>query len=178
MDRKVIVKHPGGSSKVWDYFGFYKVNIQILKDKAICRMGNQEYKYTGGTTNLNQHLQKYHREISKEAKNSCGESSKKIIQAQITSLMKKPTKVLPSSLKYQEYTKAIGKFLIESLVLLSTVDKKGFKNMIGTLSGNTYESPSRMYFCRTLLPKMMAETTAKIKKDILTIDGIGLTTDA
>ena len=60
---KIIVKNPSGTSKAWDHFGFYKVEGKILKEKAVCKICHQECKYTGGTTNLNTHLQKHHSEL-------------------------------------------------------------------------------------------------------------------
>lgn len=72
MEGKIIVKNPNGTSKAWDHFGFYKVGDQVLKDKAVCKICKQECKYTGGTTNLNQHLYKHHSELF-----SAGSSSKR-----------------------------------------------------------------------------------------------------
>ena len=88
MEGKIIVKNPSGTSKAWDHFGFYKIGNQILKDKAVCKICRQECKYTGGTSNLNQHLLKHHSEIFRSMPSSSG--VKKSIQSQITSMMKKP----------------------------------------------------------------------------------------
>jgi hypothetical protein len=46
---------------VWKYFGFWKIIKQdapseIMKDKAVCKLCKAEYKYSGNTTNLSQHL--------------------------------------------------------------------------------------------------------------------------
>ena len=178
MEGKIVVKNPNASSKVWEHFGLYKMNNQILKEKAVCRICNQEYKYTGGTTNLNQHLQKYHKDVIEEASTSKELGGKKSIQCQITSLMKQPITVKPRSPKYKLYTEAVAEYLVGCLVPLSTVDNKHFKKMIAMVSGHTYEPPSRKYFTETLLPKMMKETSQKMMSEVQSIHGIGITTDA
>ena len=63
MEGKILVKNPHGSSKVWKHFGFYKAGNKVLKDFAVCFVCKQECKYSGGTTNLSQHIEK-HREAS------------------------------------------------------------------------------------------------------------------
>ena len=86
MEGKTIVKNPKGSSKVWDHFGFYKMGNTVMKEKAVCKICNQECKYTGGTTNLNQHLQKHHSELFQSTSTAGNKSN----QSQITRMMKKP----------------------------------------------------------------------------------------
>ena len=58
-------------SKVWGYFGFIKERNndgppKVLQDKAIYKVCNGAYKYTGGTTNLAVHLAHSHRINVKE----------------------------------------------------------------------------------------------------------------
>ena len=176
MEGKIIVKNPNGTSKAWDRFGFYKVGSQIFKEKAVCKICFQECKYTGGTTNLNQHLQKHHSDLL-TGSSDCGK--KRSIQAQITTLIKKPSVKLSSSSKtYQAFTEGIAEFLFGDLIPLSVMDSKHFRGMVSLLTSGTYEPPSRWYFTNTLLPKMLKDTQDKIKTDINALHGIGLTTDA
>ena len=63
MEGKILVKNPHGSSKVWKHFGFYKACNKVLEDFAVCFVCKQECKYSGGTTNLNQHIEKHHSEL-------------------------------------------------------------------------------------------------------------------
>ena len=65
MKGKIVVSNPNGTSKVWDHFGFYRMGTKLLKDNAVCKICNQECKYTGGTTNLNQRLHKHHSDLFK-----------------------------------------------------------------------------------------------------------------
>ena len=63
---------PGkAKSVVWKYFGFWKIIKQdapseIMKDKAVCKLCKAEYKYSGNTTNLSQHLSKVHPDEPKQ----------------------------------------------------------------------------------------------------------------
>lgn len=156
-------------------FQFYRINNQIVKEKAVCRICNQEYKYTGGTTNLNHHLQKYHKEIFENMKRKT--EVKKTVQSQLTSLMRQPIRVTAGSPKFHSHNEAIAEFLIGSLVPLSTVDTKEFRKRISTISGDSYDPPFRKYFTETLLPKMMEDTTQQLIKDLGKIRGCGITTD-
>ena len=97
MEGKIFVKNSSGTSKVWEHFGFYKVGTKLLKDKAVCGVCKQECKYTGGTSNLHQHIQLHHPALLQEIP---GPSAKKTIQSQITSMMKKPiVQLTPTSKK-------------------------------------------------------------------------------
>lgn len=56
MDENYEIVDFKGKSKVWEYFGFKKVQRkdgppEILKEKVICKVCKNGYKYTGGTTN-------------------------------------------------------------------------------------------------------------------------------
>lgn len=170
---KIIVKNTSGSSKAWDHFGFYKVGNTVLKDKAVCRICKQECKYTGGTTNLNQHLHKYHSDLFNT--NPC--ASKQPMQTQITSMMKQPV-VKISQRAHQMYAESIAEFVCGDLIPLSTVDSQHFRSMIKLVSGGAYEPPHRKYIMDTMLPKMYKDTVQDMKKEIGTLNGIGLTTDA
>ena len=122
---EVVVKNPSGSSSAWDHFGFYKVDNTILKDKAVCRKCSQECKYTGGSTNLNQHLHKYQSDLF----NPIAAASKKPIQTQFTSMMKQPV-IKISQQTHQMYAETIAEYVCGDLIPLSTVDSQNFRGMI------------------------------------------------
>ena len=170
---EVVVKNPSGSSSAWDHFGFHKVDNTILKDKAVCRKCSQECKYTGGTTNLNQHLHKYHSDLF----NPIAAASKKPIQTQFTSMMKQPV-IKISQQTHQMYAETIAEYVCGDLIPLSTVDSQNFRGMIKLISSGTHEPPSRRYITDTILPKMYDETVQLMKKEMKTICGIGITTAA
>ena len=174
MEGKVLVKNPHGSSKVWKHFGFYKAGNTILKDFAVCFVCKQQCKYSGGTTNLNQHLEKHHRELCQASTSTSGSKS---IQSQITSMMKQP--VIKFTAAAQSLcSESVAEFICGDLVPLSTVESKNFKGMVNILSGGRYDCPSRKYFTENLLPKMMKDCSESMKKEVQNINGIGLTTDS
>ena len=163
MEGKIIVKNPNGTSKVWDHFGFYKVGTKLLKYKAVCKIFNQECKYTGGTTNLNQHLHSHHGDLFQ----STTPSTRKTIQSQITAIMKQPiVKLSAKSKGYQKNTESIAECIIGDLLPLSIVDSMHFRGMVNTLSNGTYDPPHRKYFTQTLLPKMYNESVEELKKEM------------
>ena len=172
MEGKILIKNPHGSSRVWKHFGFYKTGNKVLKDFAVCFVCKQECKYSGGTTNLNQHLEKYHSELC-----SAAASGSKPIQTQITALMKRPVMKLTTATQ-SKFTECIAEYICGDLVPMSVVGSKHFRSMVNILTGGTYESPTRKYYTDTLLPKMMEDCTEQVKKEIEGINGIGLTTDA
>ena len=49
-------------------------------------------------------------------------------------MMRQPVKIAPGSAKCLSYNEAIAEYLIGSLVPLSTVDSREFRNMISTIS--------------------------------------------
>lgn len=176
---KVIVNNPkGGSSHVWKYFGFYKINNIISKDKAVCKICNLEYKYTGGTTNLNQHLQKHHTDLSQTVLPSTSGLKGKI-QTPITSMLKIPAQqVAFGSAKHTEMTQSIAEYTVGDLVPISNVDSIHFKGMVSRLSGGMYQPPNRKYFTKTYFPKIYSEASSNIHGELQGIYGVGITTDA
>ena len=177
MDRIIVNNPKATSSHVWKYFGFYKVNNIILKDKAICKICNLEYKYTGGTTNLSQHLQKHHGNIFSAGQAGSGVLPK--TQSQITSMLKIPAqKMAFGSSKHSEITQSIGEYLVGDLVPIANVESSHFRKMVDKMTAGTYEPPNRKYFTKTLLPKMFSETSASLSRELQCIYGVGITTDA
>ena len=81
MEGKVLVKNPNGASNAWKYFGFWKIGTKVCKDFAVCFECKQECKYSGSTSNLNEHLKRHHTETMPLP-------GKKSIQSQITTMMK------------------------------------------------------------------------------------------
>ena len=105
MEGKVLVKNPHGSSKVWKHFGFYKAGNKVIKEFGVCFVCKQEYKYSGGTTNLSQHLEKHHSELC-----SASTSGTQTIQSQITSLMKQPV-LKVSTATHSMFTESIAEYM-------------------------------------------------------------------
>ena len=60
---------------------FWKIGTKVCKDFAVCFECKQECKYSGSTSNLNEHLKRHHTETMPLP-------GKKSIQSQITTMMK------------------------------------------------------------------------------------------
>ena len=174
---KILVNNPkAASSQVWKYFGFYKINNMILKDKAVCKICNLEYKYTGCTINLNQHLQKHHSDVMGVSPSHTGQSKG---QSQITSMLKMPAqKMAFGSAKHTEISQSTAQYIVGDLVPIRTVESSHFKAMIDKLSGGMYQPPDRKYLTDTLFSKMYSKASNSIHKELQGTHGVGLTTDA
>ena len=60
-----IIAHPHAKSFVWEHFGFVPVGDSDVPDRrrVLCRLCLRELPYCGNTTNLQYHLQRYHRDV-------------------------------------------------------------------------------------------------------------------
>ena len=170
MEGKVLVKNPNGASNAWKHFGFWKIGNKVCKDLAVCFHCKQEYKYSGSTSNLNEHLKRHHSEATSV-------DGKKSLQSEITSMMKQPIlKLTPTSKSL--YNETVAEFICGDLAPLSAVESKHFRGMLNIISKGSYDCPSRRFFTDTLLPKMMDDCSQQMKEEMDSISGIGLTTDS
>lgn len=62
-----IVPNKAAKSSVWAHFGFVKRNGELDKKKVACRLCYSEFKYSGNTTNLTDHLKRKHPTFAKHA---------------------------------------------------------------------------------------------------------------
>jgi hypothetical protein len=60
-----IIAHPHAKSFVWQHFGFVPLGDSDTPDRrrVLCRLCLRELPYCGNTTNLQYHLQRYHRDV-------------------------------------------------------------------------------------------------------------------
>ena len=60
-----IIAHPHAKSFVWQHFGFVPIGDSDTPDRrrVLCRLCLRELPYCGNTTNLQYHLQRYHRDV-------------------------------------------------------------------------------------------------------------------
>ena len=63
-----IIAHPHAKSFVWQHFGFVPIGDSDTPDRrrVLCRLCLRELPYCGNTTNLQYHLQRYHRDVMPE----------------------------------------------------------------------------------------------------------------
>ena len=120
---KHLVDFASGKSQVWKYFGFWSVDNNVSKEKAVCKICKVEYVYTGNTSTLRNHVLMKHPECSMTSKASASQPS-------ILSALQRNVQEPLSSAKQQEFTEAICEFLIEDIRPISTVEGSGFLKMV------------------------------------------------
>ena len=113
MEGKVLVKNPNGASNAWKYFSFWKIGTKVCKDCAVCFECKQECKYSGSTSNLNEHLKMHHTKAMPLP-------GKKSIQSQIPTMMNQPiVKLTPASKSL--YNECVAEYICGDLAPLSTM---------------------------------------------------------
>lgn len=58
--RKIFNASVRQKSKVWTVFGFYKTDGKLDRSHAICKLCRASLRYTGSTTDLDQHARRKH----------------------------------------------------------------------------------------------------------------------
>ena len=163
---------------VWKYFGFWKIIKQdapseIMKDKAVCKLCKAEYKYSGNTTNLSQHLSKVHPD---ELKQNSPATLQPTLQ-QMFNRNEDTSKSLPlPSKRSGEITRYIAEYIIHDMCPISTVDGIGFRRLINSMEPR-YTIPSRKHFTETVFLKMYDVAKSNLQSEINQIENIAITHD-
>ena len=170
---------PGkAKSVVWKYFGFWKIIKQdapseIMKDKAVCKLCKAEYKYSGNTTNLSQHLSKVHPD---ELKQNSPATLQPTLQ-QTFNRNEDTSKSLPlPSKRSEEITRSIAEYIIHDMCPISTVEGVGFRRLINSMEPR-YTIPSRKHFTETVFLKMYDVAKSNLQSKINQIENIAITHD-
>ena len=175
---KVLVDFWGqkrsNSSKIWDFYGFYKEDGVVNKAEAVCKICSVKLKYTGSTSNLLYHLNNCHPD--KVFGNSKTDSKEK--QSKQPSLFdfrsKKPYSFESSQAK--KLHKKVAEFIVEEMLPLSTVEKESFRDLVEALDPQ-YRVLSRTSLKDKVIPEMYEETRQKLLKNLNEITGAAVTTD-
>ena len=175
---KVLVEFWGkkrsNSSKIWDFYGFYKEGGVINKAEAVCKVCSMKLKYTGSTSNLLYHLNNCHPD--KVFNNSNTDSKEK--QSKQPSLFdfrpKKPYSF--ESAQAKKLHRKVAEFIVDEMLPLSTVQKESFRDLVEALDPQ-YRVLSRTSLKDKVIPEMYEETRQKLLKDLNEITGAGVTTD-
>lgn len=51
---------------VWQHFGFYEVEGKMDKTYTVCKVCGSKIKYFGNTTNLRNHIDRFHAELGEK----------------------------------------------------------------------------------------------------------------
>ncbi|MEW8547090.1 MAG: hAT transposon family protein [Candidatus Thiodiazotropha sp.] len=171
---KKIYDFPGkAKSAVWKHFGFHAIDgdgpLQLNRDFAICKHCHAAIKFTGNTTNQQNHLDKKH--------GTFVDQKASVRQPTINDCIQSTTKLGFHAQKAMEITKAIGEHVILDMKPLSSVESPSFRNILAKAEPR-YTVPSRTYFKDTFIPKLYESTKAQVIEELkASIGGVSITTD-
>ncbi|KAK0145706.1 Zinc finger BED domain-containing protein 1 [Merluccius polli] len=155
---------------VWQHFGFYEVKGKLDKTYTVCKVCGTKIKYFGNTTNLRNHISRYHTELEEKRPVPEGSGSQRTIEQALAQLP-------PNSDRAKRITKSIGKFIAMDLRPYSVVENEGFREMVHTLEPR-YKIPCRRYFTDTAIPTLYAETKSKVLDTLTNAGRVAITCDA
>ena len=166
----------GAKSPSWTYDGF-EVNKdgKRLNDKSVrCRICNHKIGYSGNTTNLGQHLQKWHPEVV--SGEGSGAKTSKTQQLTLESCSVRPVLKLPAgSKRAQEITQLIAEFVAREMRPVAVVQGTGFVNLVSKLDA-AYQIPSRKHIMK-VLHDLYDNIKARLQAELGSVEYVALTTD-
>ena len=155
----------GSKSPMWLHFGFeIDKDGQRITEKAMrFRLCFREVGYSGNTTNLRQHMEKWHRDqLPGTSKTECEQPWPK----QSTLDKYKPVTRMPKSSKqWKEITHSICDFIAKDMRPIATVEGEGFRQLM-TVVQPAYDVPSRENVV-SVLKSMYDEKKAEVASEVL-----------
>ena len=162
-ETRTIVSNPGKTySKVWNYFGFYKIQKpgeppKVDKSKLVCRAEPEKCQWvssataTHTTSNMWTHLKSQHKHLLPKIEN----------QPKVTEFVETKTPKLPAP-RIESLNLSVAEYMIDSLVPFSTADGKGFKKLMGNAAPG-YKVPCGNTFSRSIIPKLYEKEKNHLK---------------
>ena len=136
-NKKDYIENTKAKSWIWKYFGLK--NTKDEKNIAVCKLCLAEVKYSGGTSNLQAHINRRH----PSSKVKTEETKKGISQSQDTTKPSTGTQqklpgffegiLPPNSQRAKIITEKIARYLVKDMRPFSTVDSPEFRDLIKTL---------------------------------------------
>ncbi|XP_070408816.1 E3 SUMO-protein ligase ZBED1-like [Nothobranchius furzeri] len=169
------IKDPPKTLKadIWSRFGFYQQSGRHDLDMsyAVCKTCHSKIKYVGNTTNLRNHVSRFHPELLTitPAVEPPSPAQPKINAALSI--------IPPNSEKGKKITQAVGAFIAKDLRPYSVVENPGFKHMLKTLEPR-YKVPARSHFAEQVIPALYDETKAKILTSMSKANLVAITCDS
>ena len=164
----------GAKSPFWAHFGFeVDDNGKRIDERSVrCRLCNHKVGFSGNTTNLGQHLQKWHPDVLTGA----GSSHSKSFQLTLESFSGSRVKKMASdSKRAQEITKRIVEFVAKDMRPVALIEGIGFQNLVATLEPS-YQIPSRKSIMKAL-HSTYDEVKTRLQTELNGVDSVALTTD-
>ena len=154
------VTMPPSKSNAWKYFK------RSADDKTVkCTLCSSEMTYTGGTTNMLNHLGLKHPSEQKPSNNDK--------QFSMDSFVNSPKKL--SSSQSGKITQAIADMIIKDYVPLSIVESESFVNLMQIVAPD-YKVPSRNTVKSRLIKRYDDERDSLVK-ELNSVQSVSLTTD-
>ncbi|XP_059422959.1 E3 SUMO-protein ligase ZBED1-like [Carassius carassius] len=175
-----LISKRNSTSVVWNYFGFKKEDAAQLQ--VLCRACRAPVATSrGNTTNLFQHLKKYHKSMydscmTKIPSTSAPDRPNTSRQGSLTEMFESVTPYERNSKRHGEITRAITEFIAKDMMPLSTMTKPGFVALTYTLD-KRYNIPSRTYFSQTAIPELYKKCKEKVAAEVKTVEFFASTTD-
>lgn len=170
-----LVSPKGAKSAYWAHFGFEvgPDGERVDEKSVLCRICSHKVGFSGNTTNLGQHLQKWHPEVL-TGEGSEAKTSKQQLTLEACSV--RPISKLPSgSKRAQDITRKIAEFIARDMRPVSSIEGVGFVNLIATLDP-TYQVPSRKHVMK-VLHEMRDDVTARLQAELGSAESVAVTTD-
>ena len=154
------VTMPPSKSNTWKYFK------RSADDKTVkCTLCSSEMTYTGGTTNMLNHLRLKHLSEQKPSNNDK--------QFSMDSFVNSPKKL--SSSQSEKITQAIADMIIKDYIPLSIVESESFVNLMQIVAPD-YKVPSRNTVKSRLIKRYDDERDSLVK-ELNSVQSVSLTTD-
>uniref|UniRef100_A0A1A8H4B8 BED-type domain-containing protein n=1 Tax=Nothobranchius korthausae TaxID=1143690 RepID=A0A1A8H4B8_9TELE len=169
------IKDPPKTLKadIWSCFGLYQQSGRHDLDMsyAVCKTCRSKIKYVGNTTNLRNHVSRFHPELltTTPAVEPLSPAQPRIDVALSI--------IPPNSEKGKKITQAVGAFIAKDLRPYSVVENPGFKHMLKTLEPR-YKVPARSHFAEQVIPALYDETKAKILTSMSKANLVAITCDS
>ena len=163
-------------SGYWEHFGFYEVagtRQQLDKTHAICNTCHAKIKYFGNTTNMRNHISRWHAELMLAS----GCNRKKTTDPAQPKIDESVRKLPSKSERAQRITQCVGAFIAKDLRPYSIVMSAGFRQLVKTLEPR-YKIPSRQTVADTVVPALYRETKAQVMNSMREACRVAVTCDS
>ncbi|KAJ4949461.1 hypothetical protein JOQ06_020976 [Pogonophryne albipinna] len=149
---------------IWTHYGFYQLKgkNELDKSHAVCKVCHTKIKYLGGnTTNLRNHLSRFHCEKLTSATKKTADPAQRRIDEVLSTFP-------PNSEKAKAITQSVAAFIAKDLRPYSVVENAGFRHLLKTLEPR-YKLPSRSHFTENVIPALYNGTKAQRALKVATL---------
>lgn len=159
----VHVNMPPPSSKAWSFFK-RNADSKIVK----CKLCEMELVYTGGTSNMLNHLKLKH-------PNDFSETPEKVKQSSVLDFVQTPRSRRFSSTQSELITNSIVDMIILDYLPIRIVEGKGFSKLMSIIAPE-FKIPSRNTI-KSRIEKSYSDKKESLIKELNLIDSVSLTSD-